>query len=58
MCFNNIDNSCGDKYFKTGVEISIENDSYIGDIKDDMLNGQGVYTWADGRRYEGEFNNG
>ena len=31
---------------------------YIGEWKDDNRNGQGTYTWADGRKYVGEFKDG
>jgi len=24
----------------------------MGEYKDDKLNGQGIFTWADGKRYE------
>jgi hypothetical protein len=33
-------------------------DMYEGEWKDGKLSGQGVYTWADGRRYEGEYKDG
>lgn len=31
-------------------------DKYVGYKKGDMNHGQGTYIWADGSRYEGEFN--
>jgi hypothetical protein len=31
---------------------------YIGEIKDDLPNGQGTYTSSDGRKYVGEWKNG
>ena len=30
----------------------------MGEYKDNLKNGQGIYTWADGKRYEGEFKQG
>jgi hypothetical protein len=29
----------------------------VGQYKDDLFNGQGTYTWADGRKYVGQFSN-
>ncbi|CAM9798830.1 unnamed protein product, partial [Discosporangium mesarthrocarpum] len=29
--------------------------SYIGDFKGNKFQGNGVYTWADGSKYEGEW---
>jgi|TARA_B100001964_G_scaffold48863_1_gene54819 hypothetical protein len=31
--------------------------TYIGDFKNDKYNGQGIYTWADGKKYVGEWKN-
>ena len=28
---------------------------YIGEWKNNNMHGEGVYTWADGRRYEGQY---
>jgi hypothetical protein len=33
-------------------------DKYEGEWKDGKQSGQGVYTWADGKRYEGGFEDG
>ena len=33
-------------------------DRYEGEYKDDLPNGQGVFTLSDGERYEGEFKDG
>ena len=30
-------------------------DNYTGDWIDDMMTGQGVYTWSSGAKYEGQF---
>ena len=27
----------------------------MGEYKDNLKNGQGIYTWANGNRYEGEY---
>ena len=27
----------------------------MGEHKDDKMHGQGIYTWANGNRYEGEY---
>ena len=32
--------------------------TYVGVFKDNKYNGQGVYTWADGKKYVGEFKDG
>ena len=32
--------------------------TYSGDFKNDKYNGQGIYTWADGKKYVGEFKDG
>ena len=32
--------------------------TYVGNFKDDKYNGQGIYTWADGKKYVGEFRDG
>ena len=32
-------------------------DSYEGDVVDEQRTGRGIYTWADGHRYEGQFLN-
>ncbi len=32
--------------------------TYFGDFKDDKYNGQGIYIWADGKKYVGEFRDG
>ena len=31
---------------------------YVGEIENRKPNGQGTYTWSDGRKYEGEFEDG
>ena len=31
---------------------------YVGEWKDDGMNGQGTYTWSDGAKYVGEFKDG
>jgi len=28
---------------------------FRGDFEDDQIRGEGVYTWADGRSYEGQW---
>ena len=30
---------------------------YEGDWKDNNMHGKGIYTWKDGRKYEGEYLN-
>ena len=35
--------------------LTLEDDSYVGEFKDDKFHGQGTYTFADGDRYVGEF---
>lgn len=30
---------------------------YRGDVKNDKLHGEGVYSWKDGRSYSGQFKN-
>ena len=32
--------------------------TYVGECKNSIPNGQGVYTWFDGEQYVGEFKNG
>jgi hypothetical protein len=27
----------------------------VGEWKDNIMNGYGIYTWPDGRKYEGEY---
>jgi len=31
---------------------------YVGEYKDGEINGQGTYTWSDGRKYVGEWKKG
>lgn len=31
---------------------------YVGEFKDDKINGQGTYTWAGGSKYVGEYKDG
>ena len=33
-----------------------EGDKYVGEHKDGKRHGQGTYTWSDGRKYVGEWN--
>ena len=33
-------------------------DIYEGEVKDDKMEGQGIYTWSDGSKYAGEWKNG
>ncbi|MDP6489073.1 MAG: MORN motif-containing protein, partial [SAR324 cluster bacterium] len=35
-----------------------EGDKYIGEYKNGKKDGQGTYTFSDGRKYEGEFREG
>lgn len=37
---------------------TVDGDKYVGEFKDDKLNGQGTYTYADGTKYVGEFKDG
>ena len=38
---------------------NLESDTvYVGEVTNGVPNGQGTYTWADGRKYVGEFRNG
>jgi len=36
-----------------GVQYYDNNDIYLGDFKDDLFDGSGVYLFATGERYEG-----
>ena len=39
----------------TSQEVMLE---YVGHFENNMMNGQGTYTWASGRTYTGTFENG
>jgi len=41
------------RYTENWLKENTEN--YTGEFVDDQFQGEGVYRWADGRRYEGEF---
>ncbi|HNI99692.1 MAG TPA: cytoplasmic protein, partial [Leptospiraceae bacterium] len=34
-----------------------DGDSYTGEFKDNLMHGQGVFTYSDGRKISGEFRN-
>jgi len=34
---------------------AVDGDKYVGEWKDDLLHGQGTYTYANGDKYVGEF---
>ena len=44
------------KWFENGNEES--DGKYIGEIKNGKPNGQGTYTFPDGKKYEGEWKDG
>ena len=40
-------------------ELTMANgDKYVGEFKNDMIQGQGTFTFADGEKYVGEFKDG
>ena len=55
------------RWYNNAVELFFEfllyleklaNGKYVGDFKDDMFNGKGTYTFADGTKYVGYYENG
>jgi len=42
----------------TFVEGQWNDDKYVGEYKDGVKNGQGIYTWANGDKYVGEWKDG
>ena len=42
-----------DKRVGKGICKYKNGDFYLGEWKNNNMHGEGVYTWADGRRYEG-----
>ena len=41
-----------------GTLDNLLNDIYVGEIKNGVPDGQGTFTWADGRKYVGEWKDG
>ena len=41
-----------------GTYTDADGSKYVGEVKDDILHGQGIHTWADGSEYAGEFKDG
>ena len=38
--------------------MTVDADKYVGEFKNDAYNGQGTYTYFDGRVYKGPFKDG
>ena len=37
---------------------AVDGDKYVGEWKDNLLHGQGTYTWSDGSKYVGAYKDG
>jgi len=50
VCQQKADNALTGRNSTRGTR-TFSNGTYVGDIVDNMMHGQGIYTWPDGKKY-------